>query len=247
LLKIANNLFGLVRLNLIKPEETDLFDKLIEHHCIEEDFDMFYERKFKKPISAHMTFYEFKKRLFEYLPFLFSKGASEATNVIDYNDMVWLPNYLNMQLRQYQWILVDEAQDLNVAQLNIVLRSISNDGRIIFVGDRAQAIYGFAGADSNSIENIIKVTGACRLPLSICYRCPKSHIEMAAKIVPQIQAYENNIDGKITRISSTQLNKYIQPGDPGATHLICKRQTRQGFQRLSRFHTKSQNPRQIKV
>ena len=40
-------------------------------------------------------------------------------------------------------------------------------GRLLFVGDRRQSIYSFAGADPRSMERIGERTEAERLPLSI--------------------------------------------------------------------------------
>ena len=75
-------------------------------------------------------------------------------------------------------MLVDECQDLNKAQLNIVKLLDGNEGRIISVGDPSQAVFGFAGADDSSYYNDEKETKAVEIPLSICYRCPTTHIKL---------------------------------------------------------------------
>jgi superfamily I DNA/RNA helicase len=78
--------------------------------------------------------------------------------------------------------MIDEAQDLNRAQLELVLRAVAPGGRTLAVGDAGQAIYQWSGADARSMANITARTGACQLPLSICYRCPASHVALAATI-----------------------------------------------------------------
>src|SRR5205085_2768373 len=61
-------------------------------------------------------------------------------------------------------------------------------GRTTGVGDLRQAIMGWAGADVRSWQAFAEATDATELPLSICYRCPVSHLEMAQEIVPEIEA-----------------------------------------------------------
>ena len=107
---------------------------------------------------------------------------------IDFDDMVWLPNVLGIPVPKFDWLFVDEAQDLNPAQRELVLKALKKDGRMVAVGDSNQAIYGFAGADMDSISKLTTRLEAKTLPLSICYRCPTSHIDLAKKIVPYMEA-----------------------------------------------------------
>ena len=48
------------------------------------------------------------------------------------------------------------------------------------------SIFGFAGADNRSYQKIVERTQATELPLSLCYRCPKSHLELVNRIYPEI-------------------------------------------------------------
>ena len=83
---------------------------------------------------------------------ILEKGKQIAPQVIDFNDMVWLPYVLERYPDPNRWVFVDEAQDLNPAQLDLVMKARRQGGRIIFVGDKRQAIYGFTGADTQSIQ-----------------------------------------------------------------------------------------------
>ncbi|MGL5922160.1 UvrD-helicase domain-containing protein [Chroococcidiopsis sp.] len=133
--------------------------------------------------------------------------------VIDYDDMLYLPHAWGLIPKQVQWVMCDEAQDLSPAQLDLVLKLRSPGGRMLFVGDESQAIFGFAGASSESIQQIIKRTNATVLPLSICYRCPSSHIKLAQTIVPTIVARENAPEGIIEEIKRNKVSDRIQEGD----------------------------------
>jgi DNA helicase-2/ATP-dependent DNA helicase PcrA len=93
-------------------------------------------------------------------------GIHIAGESVSYEDMVWLPNVLNLPVGNYDFLCVDEAQDLNKAQLELVLKAHAEGARGIYVGDKHQAIMGFAASDHRSISNIIERT----LPLVCPYR-----------------------------------------------------------------------------
>ncbi|MEG3939883.1 3'-5' exonuclease [Microcoleus sp. S36b_A3] len=139
-------------------------------------------------------------------------GETQAQKKIDFDftDQIWLP--LKWQLHKqrsfkpYQFVLVDECQDLNAIQLELAI-ALAGQGRALFVGDPKQAIMGFAGADCNSYQNIVDRTEAIELPLSICYRCPKSHVELVRKNFPEIAIEANSvaIPGHIESIAESDL------------------------------------------
>ena len=62
--------------------------------------------------------------------------------MIDFDDMIWIPLVENFPLPQFDVLFVDEAQDFNEMQRQMILRCIGNN-RVVIVGDRNQAIYGF--------------------------------------------------------------------------------------------------------
>jgi len=70
---------------------------------------------------------------------------------IDWNDQVWLPVIHRLPVWKRDVLLVDEGQDLNPCQQELALLA---GNRIILVGDDRQAIYGFAGADTESMEHM---------------------------------------------------------------------------------------------
>lgn len=56
----------------------------------------------------------------------------------------------------FRYILVDEYQDTNFAQHLIISQIAGVQNRICVVGDDAQSIYSFRGADINNILNLEK-------------------------------------------------------------------------------------------
>lgn len=120
---------------------------------------------------------------------------------IDYDDMLYMAVKFGCTA-DYDYVLVDECQDLNACQIQFVKNLVKGvvGGRIIAVGDPAQSIYGFRGADVTAIPRLIEELNALVLPLSITYRCPKSHVAMAQALVPSIQAAPTAAEGEIDQI-----------------------------------------------
>lgn len=130
-------------------------------------------------------------------------------NTVDYDDMIWLPIVLDLPVTRYDLLLVDEAQDLNRCQQQLALKA---GHRLILVGDSRQAIYGFAGADSKSMERMQSLLlggnigspddgkiGCQVLPLTVTRRCGKAIVEEAQKIVPDFEAHESCCEGLISQ------------------------------------------------
>lgn len=83
-----------------------------------------------------------------------------AANAMDFDDLL-LNTYLLLQQhtevrdkyrRRYRRILVDEYQDTNYAQHLLIQQLCGRETRVCVVGDDAQSIYAFRGAD---IDNIL--------------------------------------------------------------------------------------------
>ena len=112
----------------------------------------------------------------------------QATGEHDFDDQLYLPLRLDVAAPIYDLICVDEAQDLNKVRTELVKRSIKPSGMLFFVGDRRQAIQGFAFADTASVDNIIRDTHAVEMPLTCCWRCDLNIIRLAQVINPAIEA-----------------------------------------------------------
>jgi len=126
-------------------------------------------------------------------------GKTEL-DVVDYTDMIWLPHvlYIKPLGLQFDFLFIDECQDMNVAERELVLKCFKMGTRMISVGDKNQALYSFAGADPKSFETLKSLPNTTCMPLSISYRCPKNIVKLANKYVPQIEANpDNEIEGEI--------------------------------------------------
>jgi ATP-dependent DNA helicase UvrD/PcrA len=93
----------------------------------------------------------------------------------------------------------------------LALSVVNKDGRIIAVGDPAQRIYSWNGADFEGFDRFRERFSPRELELPICYRCPRKVVELAQTIVPDIQVFENAIDGELIDIEISDLQKYAKP------------------------------------
>lgn len=91
-------------------------------------------------------------------------------------------------------------------------------GRIIAIGDKRQAIYGFRGADTAAIETLKTRLNATTLPLKVSYRCAKSIIACAQQIEPELRALDSAIDGNVRTIKEDELYGEVKPSD----FILCR-------------------------
>jgi len=143
----------------------------------------------------------------------------EDTFSIDYIDQLWLPVVNGWQPDQFSWVVVDECQDLSAAALELLSKSRRSGGRMLFVGDPKQAINGFAGADSDSFDKIVERTRAEPLPLSVCYRCPTSVLDLARAYCPEIEARPGAPVGVVRRAKRAEYAAEAREGDL----VLCRR------------------------
>ena len=126
------------------------------------------------------------------------------TSEIDFTDMIYFPCVKKIQLFRYDYVFIDECQDLNAAQRTLFLKCIKPGGRFVAVGDPRQAIYGFAGADVESFNMLKGLPNTAHMPLSVCYRCDADIIAAAKTIVPQIEARDGAPSGTINEDAKLQ-------------------------------------------
>lgn len=141
------------------------------------------------------------------------KASLEDTKRIDFDDMLLLPVIHKLPLPHFDWALIDEAQDLNPVQISLVRMLAEAGARVIAVGDRKQAIYGFRGADIDSMDNIKLALNADELPLSICYRCAKAVVSFAQAIVPHIEAHHAAAEGSVININEEEFSSWVKESD----------------------------------
>ena len=129
----------------------------------------------------------------------FDRAAGDQ-NLIDFDDQLYYPVRYEWDLPSFSDAFVDECQDLSPIQ-HLLLEKLGIKGtRIVAVGDRFQAIYGFRGAAANSMDDLKGMFGMIELPLSTTYRCPQSVVLEAQNYCPDIQARDGAPFGDVIRV-----------------------------------------------
>lgn len=110
-------------------------------------------------------------------------------NLMDYDDL--LVNFDKMLDNQrikeviansYEYIMVDEYQDTNLLQARIILRLREKNHNIAVVGDVAQSIYKFRGADIRNILTFKEYFPECKvIHLKTNYRSTNQIVDFAVK------------------------------------------------------------------
>lgn len=147
--------------------------------------------------------------------------AFDVDGLITFNDQLYItlkklqsqewetPGYL-----LFNYILCDESQDLNACQQQLLFFIKRKTSRFIFAGDKNQAIYGFNGADVNSINTLQNLFKTKEFPLPINYRCAKSHLSYVnSKFNIGILPMDNAIQGSIQNIAYDELCYFAKQGD----------------------------------
>ena len=115
-----------------------------------------------------------------------------ASNAMDFDDLLYNTYLLfvkNEEVRQkyaqlFRFFLVDEYQDTNYAQQQIIYLLASEHKYICVVGDDAQSIYGFRGANIDNILNFQKqYEGSVLFKLEQNYRSTKRIVEAANSLI----------------------------------------------------------------
>lgn len=140
-----------------------------------------------------------------------SKLGLHYQDVVDFTDMIMFPNIMNLSTDVYDYVFIDECQDLNTCQRLLMEKAIKPDtGRFIAVGDPKQAIYAFAGADYESYQKLKKIPNTIELPLSVTYRCAEPIVKWVKHLNPLIKHFSKNKTGVVHETFSY---KDIQDGD----------------------------------
>jgi hypothetical protein len=145
--------------------------------------------------------------------------AAKQYHEIDFADQLFLPLRNGWTTPIYDLIVVDETQDLTLAQLLLAERMGKKDAKFIIVGDDQQAIFGFRGADVTALDRLKDKLHAKELGLTITRRCPKSHVAIASKLVPDFTCADDAPEGTVTDTKGVEdLVEGIQPG-----HMVISR------------------------
>lgn len=136
----------------------------------------------------------------------------KESSSFDFDDMIWFPHVHDLAVGQWDVVVVDEAQDLSRAQIEMFSRALAPGGRLVAVGDPRQAIYAFRGAHPGAFDALVERYGARVLKLTRTYRCGQAIVALARTRVPDFEAAPTNAPGEVVEAKSIDVAK-LEPGD----------------------------------
>lgn len=127
--------------------------------------------------------------------------GKEHTETIDYTDMIWLPVELSLAPMglTYDWVYIDESQDLSICSTQLFLKCIKRGGRFVSIGDPDQSVNLFAGSSEDAFNFMKEYPNTTLFELPISYRCAKNIVTFANQLVPNMLARDEAPEGIIVR------------------------------------------------
>ena len=115
-----------------------------------------------------------------------------AYGLLDYDDLLTRtlelfqkhPEALERWRKRFSFFLLDEAQDMNLLQLQVIRLLAYPENNLFLVGDDDQSIYAFRGADPGLMLNFVKWYPGChRIVLRENYRSKRKVVEAAGRLI----------------------------------------------------------------
>lgn len=145
------------------------------------------------------------------------------TNSMDFDDLLEKPlrlfrerkDLLRLYQNQFEWILVDEYQDTNLLQAEFIDLLGAPQNNVMVVGDDAQSIYSWRGADfRNILEFTDRYEGAKKYVIETNYRSVPEILTLAnAAIAPNTKQFRKDLAP--SRPDRESLPALVPMQDPG--------------------------------
>lgn len=149
---------------------------------------------------------------------------------MDFDDMLYLckeefqtdSNLLKKCRERYEYILIDEYQDINPIQYELIHMLTQNKQNLFVVGDDDQAIYGFRGSDGQCFQKLLKDYKDVKvLYLNVNYRCEEAIVKASQSLISK---------------NKKRLNKEIISGvngeEKGEIHIVGNINTKEMYYAL---------------
>lgn len=131
-----------------------------------------------------------------------SWSLAARRGIIDFDDQILIPTLSKMSFPYASVVFVDEAQDLSAINQRMVKLIAGIGIRLVAVGDDAQAIYGFRGADHESMNNLQNMFKMESHMLTMTFRCSKAVTEHANWRTQDMKHAPNAVEGKVQHMRS---------------------------------------------
>lgn len=144
----------------------------------------------------------------------------QAEGAIDFDDMLVktyemfqdYPDLLKKWQDQFKYVMIDEFQDINLAQWEIIKMLIKPQNNLFVVGDANQSIYNFRGAKPEFLYNIEnEVAGTKIIQMTKNYRSGDEIIDLANRVASHTEYFMAEIEG-LNKPGTVYYNNYTSEG-----------------------------------
>ncbi|WP_267523594.1 UvrD-helicase domain-containing protein [Campylobacter sp. MG1] len=187
----ANDLFDFKSLKQLKDNNTKLkiiniFLKIYKSYCNSSENNLLsFSKKQLEDKALNLN-----TRISNAIMKELDENIKNNDNIIYEHDFYLKEFQLSNPVLEYDYILVDEAQDLNDCVIDIVLQQ---KAKKVFIGDTYQSIYSFRGAN-NALNKLSNLKNANILYLTQSFRCSPKIGELAT-IILKLNGAKNDFIG----------------------------------------------------
>ncbi len=170
-------------------------------------------------------------------------GKMKAKRLIDFDDMLVYcyelftqrEDILSAWQRKFQYILIDEFQDINRLQFDIVRMLALPENNIFAVGDDDQSIYRFRGAKPELMLGFGKAyPDAKQVLLDVNYRCAEPIVEASQRLISHnTKRFEKKIQPYARILQAGQEKRQVLGQQGNSLHVPASQpENQQGIQGL---------------
>ncbi len=136
--------------------------------------------------------------------------------LLDFDDLIYRvinilaqdADFVKKLQQKYQWILIDEFQDINLVQYTFIkILTPDKDANIFAIGDPNQSIYGFRGADKSLTDRFINEYQPSIYTINTSYRVPQQILEASVLVINNSQSIRSLRPGIKIKISNHPSDK----------------------------------------
>jgi len=197
-----NSLMTIVRRRYISKQEKELnkeFPKqseLIKYYSYSRNTCQTPQKYLSSNTELNDEFIEICSRIFQEY-----QKSKEMRGYLDYDDLLEIfasalkekSNLRKAVTKLFDEVLVDEIQDTNPLQFSILKHFSSEDVRLFCVGDPAQSIYKFRGAEFKYVYKFEEIFGnSVTIPLSLNYRSYQEILDLSNWLLERSPLNYNN-------------------------------------------------------
>ncbi|MDA3787420.1 MAG: ATP-dependent helicase [Desulfobacula sp.] len=131
-------------------------------------------------------------------------------NVADFEDLIMMTvnmfsndrDVTSKVMEKYQYVFIDEYQDLNFGQYELV-KLLSNSNHIVVIGDPDQSIYGFRGSDNKYFKSFADDFPDCeKIILNKNYRSTQTIVDASFQMIAKKNENKERSNKEISKVYS---------------------------------------------